>query len=323
MQPCDNLFGSITCASYGGSLTLTTVRTADAPPYTGPQFQAHLDLIGIGEITAIGSLEILIIQASPLPVDIALSFLPQLSFVAVSTVILECNAETLSGSGEPYGTCADPMPPATPRLTAVPALQGVQRLGFSLDVFGTAFVNMQSFGSLKCPPAELNIYVNPLLMTLAGLETISPWTEDTNGPFVAIVSNQGLTTPASVTPLSQYLRCGEGGSDLTGLGNLDIVLPSCTEVVCPPLGYWLHACQANWVAPFAYVEVKITYGFLIYVDVHFIYMCRSGGQLPRLCPTAMPVSQSSTSLPIGSPFHHIHIFLSPCSIRTLQQCVGY
>jgi hypothetical protein len=237
MQPCDNLFGSITCASYGGALTLTTVRTADEPPYTGPQFQAHLDLIGIGGITAIGSLEILIIQASPLPVDIALSFLPQLSFVTRNTVILECTAETLSGSREPYGTCAAPTEPATPRLTAVPALQGVQRLGFSLDVFGTAFVNMQSFGSLKCPPVSLNILSNHLLMSLAGLETISPWTEDTYGPSVTILNNEGLTTPASVTPLSQYLRCGEGGSDLTGLGLLVILLPSCfPRVVCPPLG---------------------------------------------------------------------------------------
>jgi hypothetical protein len=156
--------------------------------------------------------------------------------------VVECIEETKRQTGEPGGDCAVPTAPPTPRLTAVPALQGIQRLN-AVIVSGTAFVDMQSIGSLKCPPFVLLILSNPRLQSLDGLQNISPWTANTDGPALTIVENPGLTTPLSVSQLSQYLRCGEGGSDLAGLGTVTVFLPACSPAaVCPPSPLLESAC---------------------------------------------------------------------------------
>lgn len=99
MLNCTNLFRRGLCKSFGVPLILTTVWEApENVAYIGPRFEAHLDLLGLGDISALLSLSINVIQTAPIPENITLSFLPKLRFVQSFVLISEC-AEEYRGLG--------------------------------------------------------------------------------------------------------------------------------------------------------------------------------------------------------------------------------
>lgn len=206
---CVAIFSPAGCKSFAGTLALSTVRTEGQPVYNGPQFQKHLENIGLGAITAIGALYISVIQTTAFPADIALSIFPQLSFVQYGTTIIECVGESPEG-----GACVDGSAPVTPHLTGVD-FQRTQYLGPSLVLGSTGFVNMKSFRGLRCPPVVMTIVGNPFLTSLDGLESILPWSS--NIRWVSIAECPGLATPGSVAALSPLVQCTGATSTLTGV----------------------------------------------------------------------------------------------------------
>jgi hypothetical protein len=229
MRDCTNLFTVGLCKSFGVPLTLTTVWDGNSKAaYSGPQFQAHLDLLGLGDIAALPSLTIYVIQKTPIPENITLSFLPKLRFVQSSVIISECARENRD-----LGACdSSPTFPEIMRLTGITAFNGVQRLGSFLQIFSGGFVDMTSFSSLTCPPARLLLANMPYLVSLDGLDNIAPWSQDDRGPSLIIGNNPGLSSPASIAALRPYLLCFQGSSSLRG-DRLTLLVPNCAENVGP------------------------------------------------------------------------------------------
>ncbi len=229
MRDCTLLFPTGLCKSFGVPLTLTTVwEGTTKAAYSGPQFQAHLDLLGLGDIAALPSLTIYVIQKAPIPENITLSFLPKLRFVQDSVIIAECAQENRD-----LGVCeSPPRYPAIMRLTGITAFTGVQRLGSVLQIFSGGFVDMTSFSSLTCPPARLLLANMPYLVSLDGLDNIAPWSQDDRGPNLIIGNNPGLSSATSISVLRPYLLCSQGSSSLRG-SRLTLLVPNCADNVGP------------------------------------------------------------------------------------------
>ncbi len=229
MRDCTNLFIVGLCKSFGVPLTLTTVWDGTSKAdYSGPKFQAYLDLIGLGDIAALPSLTINVIQKALISRNITLSFLPQLRFVQSSVIISECAQENRE-----LGACdSAPRYPAIMRLTGITAFTGVQRLGTVLQINSGGFVDMTSFSSLTCPPARLFLANMPCLKSLTGLDNIATWSQDDQGPNLIIGNNPGLSSAASISVLRPYLLCSQGSSSLRG-SRLTLLVPNCAETVGP------------------------------------------------------------------------------------------
>jgi hypothetical protein len=206
-QPCTSLFTG-PCAYYDGYLTLVAAYDGGGA-YVEPDFQAHLTTIGLGDLTALFALNVYVIQLPPngaIPTDIQLNFLPGLTYVDFSVVIVECTGEDAVKGG-----CPDPSSaPSTPRLVGLPALSKVYSLD-RLTIQSTALKDMLSFNGLTCLPSRMKITGNLGLATLQGLANLRPWFRDCNGPRIDMTQN-AFTTPASVSALQTLALCDNGGA---------------------------------------------------------------------------------------------------------------
>jgi hypothetical protein len=176
--------------------------------YVEPNFQAHLTTIGLGDITSLFALNVYVIHLPPnggIPTDIQLSFLPGLTFIDFTVVIVECTEEDPVKGGCPVAFNA----PSTPRLVGLPALSKVYSLD-RLTIQSTALKDMLSFRSLTCPPSRMKITGNLGLATLQGLENLRPWFRNCDGPRIDLTQN-AFTAPASVSALQTMALCDQGG----------------------------------------------------------------------------------------------------------------
>jgi hypothetical protein len=217
-QPCTTLFPG-PCASYEGYLTLVVAYDGGGT-YEQPDFQSHLTTIGLGDVTSLYALDLYVIQLPPngdIPTDIQLAFLPGLSRITYTLIIIECTEEDPVKGGCPIVT----NPPSTPRLVAIPALSKVSTFR-ELIIQSTALKDMMSFTGLTCSPTVMTVVNNLGLATLQGLENLRPWSGDPRGPFVTFVQN-ALTTPASVSALQTMALCDQNGdSGLSGGITMDV-----------------------------------------------------------------------------------------------------
>jgi hypothetical protein len=177
-QTCEIWFPGAGCASYQGSLTLTSVYNGSSP-FVDPDFQTHLNTIGLGSVTALLWLHIYILHLAPIPRGIELAFLPDLTLIKDQLRVSECPRE-----GIVQGVCESSAPKAAERsLIGLTATSNVYRVP---DIFidYTNLTDMMFLKGLQCPPSSMQLSGNTKLVSFRGLEGIQAWTKDSIGPVI-------------------------------------------------------------------------------------------------------------------------------------------
>lgn len=120
----------------------------------------YLEGLGLNSLTQItGNLGIYINMTGSVQ---STSFLPNLTSALGNVNIREFNLDL-----PPFSVSADPVGPAI--FFELP-LRSVKVVGGSLNAGLTGLIDMSSFAGLRCIGKSLNVYENPQLTTLAGLE---------------------------------------------------------------------------------------------------------------------------------------------------------
>jgi hypothetical protein len=203
--PCAQFFPGNTCAAYRGTLTLTLSYDGSST-FVDPDFQAHLDTIGLGQLISLTALDMEIIHVVPIPSDLSLNFLLNLEQISYGVTVVECTEEDTVN-----GVCTSSNAPAQGRVVALPALENAYKIDY-IYFQGTALAAMS--------------------VSLTGLEGVRPWTADSIGPVINFQAN-GFATSASVSALQIMALCTADGESVLTQDQFAVEVLSCQLLVMP------------------------------------------------------------------------------------------
>eukprot|EP00884_Botryococcus_braunii_P011855 jgi/Botrbrau1/20670/Bobra.0058s0004.1 len=199
--------GFSTCSSLNASLVLVFKRNNPNVAYSN-NMQNWLNLVGIGNPRLAFAPITIYVDHAPYPLPpIAPLFL--LNLVQVGALVIKECVNCFEG---------DNNAPAVSSLQSLPGLVNVRQFrdfrrnaGFlgSLFVYSTAFVNMESFTGLECPPGQMQLVNNLGLRNLVGLQRLAYpyWTP---GASLRIVGNTIFNGPEALAPIKVYAGCPSG-----------------------------------------------------------------------------------------------------------------
>eukprot|EP00884_Botryococcus_braunii_P007368 jgi/Botrbrau1/16632/Bobra.0068s0051.1 len=219
-----NIFGT-NCGSFNGSLQilLTNPTQADPQNYKAPDIQSYLNQMGLGSITTIGSLSLKVygftassnaagtLEASPIPVDLSVSLLPNLAYVTNGLLVTEFTGGTTYPS----------------RFSALSSFASFKQAAGILEVNNTALTNLSTFATGGCGPREILIFGNNKMTSLDGLDKMDP----ANGlTRISIINNNLLNSPGSFAALSRLLLCSAGTTTLS-VPSFQVLPGGCSYVI--------------------------------------------------------------------------------------------
>jgi hypothetical protein len=161
-QPCRDLFPGTACASYQGALSLAT-RYNGSSSFVDPDFQKHLNTVGLGNVKALAWMHVYLVHLAPIPRDVRLAFLPGLTLIQDQLAAIECTSE------ENRDYICGGTPPSQSRLVALSATSTVYRMR-DIYVRYTGLKDTMFIRGLKCPPQYVTLDGNRALVPARNLD---------------------------------------------------------------------------------------------------------------------------------------------------------
>lgn len=151
------------------------------------------------------------LQASPIPVDLSVSLLPNLAYVTGGLLITEFTG------GPSYPS----------RFSALSSFATFKQTTGILEVNNTGLTNLSTFATGGCGPKEILIFGNSKLSSLDGLDKMDP----SNGLVrISIINNNLLNSPATFSALTRLLLCS-GGTTSLNVPSFQVLPGGCSFVI--------------------------------------------------------------------------------------------